>query len=121
MKRFCSYCGQERKDGAAFCSRCGAPAGNGKMTEKDAVGYLLYRFAFHGAIMLPWLFAGNLSGLPLLLSGLMAAFIAVLFLLAAVSLAKCIHSFMHRSSSENPSPENQKGMSHGTAKASHSV
>ncbi len=57
-----------------------------------AAGYLFYRFASAETIALPWLFAGSLSGTPVFLAGAMGMFIAVLFALAAFSLARCIHS-----------------------------
>lgn len=161
MERFCGRCGQELKNGAAFCSHCGASVGGRNTEEKNAAdmewseaaetlakaslflakgfavvlmggaaavcslasvgmlgaaGYLFYCFASHGAVIFPWLLAGSLSGVSLLLSGLMAILIAVIFALATVSLAKCIHDFIQHSSSEN-----QKGMFCGEKKESYNV
>ena len=56
--------------------------------------YLIYHFAVGKALVFPWLFAGSIGGFPLLVGGLMAVFITVLFAAAAVALFRCTSTFV---------------------------
>lgn len=57
--------------------------------------YLLYHFAAGTAVTLPWLFAGALTGAPLVAGGLMSVFIAALLGAAAGAIFRCLHDFRH--------------------------
>ena len=54
--------------------------------------YMFYQFFVGGEAIFPWLFTGSLSGLPTLLGGVMSVFIAILFVVAAISLIRCVKS-----------------------------
>ena len=80
--------------GFAFLLAAGAAAACGiaAIGLVTVSSYMFYQFFISGEAIFPWLFTGSLSGFPVLLGGVMTMFIAILFMVATISLIRCFKS-----------------------------